>query len=183
MRVSLSIGAQEGTCTRCSVGPTLVLNALIIADDHSGEADSVCQDCFFHVAGMHTTVPMYPLAPGPAGRRKGLKKARRISQKQECSIAEEYSGHTQPGSGNQPGAKGDIRKKGALRMEAKFTTASSFSLKLEELYKIQGEAVPPELPVFVIDYLESGTRRMKDRFVVLHDQDFKELLDGTRKYR
>ena len=181
MRVSLTAGVQEGTCSKCGAGPALVL--VVVVDDHCGETEALCAGCLFHRDGTFVYIPMAPSSPDKASRKKGLRKAKKTSQKQEQDIAEEYGGRTQPGSGNQPGAKGDIRKKGELRIEAKFTTASSFSLKLDELYKIAGEATGGELPALFVDYLESGTRKRKDRFVVLQSHDFKELLDASRKHR
>jgi hypothetical protein len=118
---------------------------------------------------------MESLAVGPTPRRKGLRKAKKASLRQELDIDEEFGTKRQPGSGNQPGAKGDNRRKGSLRLEAKHTEAQSFSLKLEELHKISGEASNGEMAGLVIDYLQPGTKKLIDRFVVIHSEDFKEL--------
>jgi hypothetical protein len=133
---------------------------------------------------------MENLAPGPAPRRKSLKKAKKASQRLELDVAIELSEvygegsvRTQPGSGNQRGAKGDLRMKGGLRVEEKHTQAESFSLKLDELYKIAGEAGAGEMPLFVIDFVEQGTRKLKDRFAVLHFHDLKGLLHVAREHR
>lgn len=126
---------------------------------------------------------MQELSPGPAPRRKTLRKNKRRSQQQERDIAEDLGGRTQPGSGNQPGAKGDVRLKGQWRIEAKFTFAKSYSLTLDDLYKIAGECGDLEKPAFVIDFLEPGTSKLKDRFAVLHFHDLKELLNGTSQHR
>ena len=126
---------------------------------------------------------MAPLAPERAPRRKALKKNRKTSLAQEVDVMEELGGRTQPGSGNQPGAKGDGRKKGELRVEMKFTAGASYSLLLEELWKIAGEASVGELPLMVIDFVEPGTRRQRDRFAVLQFSDFKELLHAARAHR
>jgi hypothetical protein len=125
---------------------------------------------------------MESLAPGPAGRRKGLRKAKQVSLRQERDIAEEFGARMQPGSGNQPGKKGDHRKKGELRIEAKYTEAQSYRLELDTLYKIAGEAAHGELPLLLIDFLEPGTRRLRDRFAVIHSNDFQEL-HAARKTR
>jgi hypothetical protein len=180
VRVSLSFEPIEDICSKCeAIGPVLMFT--IIADGHAGDADQLCPKCLFE-KGQTTSIMMQPLGPGPAPRRKALKKAKRTSLDQERDIAEEFGGRTQPGSGNQAGAKGDVRKKGDLRIEAKFTQAESYSLKLEELYKIAGEAAFGELPVLIIDFLAAGTRKLRDRFAVIHADHFKEL-HGASKNR
>lgn len=183
MRVSLSVAPCEGTCSKCGAGPVPVIPFSLIIDDHAGDADALCAPCLFHENGVRVDVPMTPLVSGPPSRKKSLKKAKKTSLKQEVDIAEELGGRTQPGSGNQRGAKGDVRKKGELRIEAKFTSAGSYSLKLDDLQKIAGECGLGEKPVFVIDFLEQGTRRLTDRFAVLTFHDLKELLNASGQHR
>jgi hypothetical protein len=120
-------------------------------------------------------VELMPLVTGPAPRKKALKLNKETSRRQELDIQEEWGARMQPGSGNQAGAKGDHRKKGELRLEAKFTRADSYSLKLDDLYKVAGEATFGELPVMLIDFLDPGTRKLRDRFAVIHSNDLKEL--------
>jgi len=183
VRVSLVAEAVKGTCAVCGAGSVPVLPFSLIFDGQAGDAEPLCASCLFTAGGIRVDVPLQSLTPEPLGRRKGLKKAKKTSQKQEVDIAAELGGTTQPGSGNQRGAKGDVRKKGELRVEAKFTTARSFSLKLDELYKISGECGLGERPVFVIDFLEPGTRKPKDRFAVIHFEDLKELLNASGQHR
>lgn len=181
MRLSLSMEAKEGTCSKCGVGPLQVLPFVVVTETHSGEAAALCKDCLFEVDGLTAEVPMQELAPGR--RKHKLKKAKKVSLKQEVDIMEQLGGRTQPGSGNQAGAKGDGRKKGELRVEAKFTEDNSYRLVLGDLYKIAGEASFGELPLFVIDFLEPGTRGLRDRFAVLHFTDLKGLLNAARNDR
>lgn len=181
MRLSLTVEAREGFCSKCERGPLPVIPFLFITELHSGDATPLCQSCLFNPDGLVAEVEMTELAPGR--RRPNFKKNKQRSLRQEVDIMEELGGRTQPGSGNQPGAKGDGRKKGELRVEAKFTEANSYSLKLDDLYKIAGEASFGEMPLFIIDYLEPGKRSLKDRFVVLHFNDLKGLLDAARNNR
>ena len=180
MRVSLSVASTDEACSKCGTNDTdsLVFKVVAIVDGHWGEAEPLCACCMD--GGTRSDIPMMPLLDGPAPRRKALKKAKKTSLRQEIDIAEELEGRTQPGSGNQAGAKGDVRKKGELRIEAKYTQASSYSLKLDELEKIAGEAAHGELAVMVIDFLSPGISRLRDRFAVLHFHDLKELLNGNR---
>jgi hypothetical protein len=183
MRVSLSTTPCEGTCSKCGAGTVLVLQFLVLVDDHAGEVDKLCYSCLFDFGGIRAIVPMEPASPGRAPRKKALKKNRRLSQEQERDVCAELGARTQPGSGNQRGSKGDGRKKGELRVETKFTTANSFPLELSDLEKIAGECGVGEKPVLVIDYQEPGTRRLRDRYGVLHFKDLKELLDGASQHR
>jgi hypothetical protein len=94
----------------------------------------------------------------------GKSDSQKRSQKQEKRAAKRTGGRVQPGSGSKPGAKGDVRNAGALRMECKTTTKKSFTLKLSELEKLEGEATSGENPVFEIEF--SGVHPSR-RFVVL----------------
>lgn len=67
--------------------------------------------------------------------------SQRRSQQQERSVAEDLNGRVQKASGATDFAKGDVRVVGEERVECKTTSAKSFSLKLSELEKIQGEAL------------------------------------------
>jgi hypothetical protein len=180
VRVSLTVAGTDEACSKCGRNDTdtQVVKAVIIIDGHSGEAEPLCSGCMD--AGSRADIPMSPLVTGPAPRRKALKKGKKTSLDQERDIAEEYGGRTQPGSGNQAGAKGDVRLRGQLRIEAKFTQAESYNLKFEDLCKIAGEATFGELPVLFIDFLAAGTRKLRDRFAVIHDVHFKELYGASK---
>lgn len=189
MRLSLSVAAQEGTCSKCEEGPVLVIPFVVITETHSGEASALCAGCLFDMNGVTAEVPMQELAPGR--KRHRLKKAKKRSLQQEVDVMAELGGHTQPGSGNQAGAKGDGRKKvwarqegeTGLRVETKYTEANSFSVPLDDLYKISGEAAHGEIPLYIIDFLEPGKRSLKDRFAVVHFEDLKGLLNASRNNR
>jgi hypothetical protein len=183
MRLSLSTDTAEGTCSKCGAGPVLVLTFAVVTDAHSGAADALCQGCLFEDGGNRADVPMEELAPGRVSARKGFRQNKRLSQHQERDIAEELGARVQPASGAMPGAKGDLRKKGVFRLEAKFTKATSFSLRLEDLEKIAGECGNFEKPIVVIDFLEQGTSKLRDRYAVLNFQDMKELLNASGQHR
>jgi hypothetical protein len=104
------------------------------------------------------------------------KRTRAVSRQQEQEVMEGLSdGRVQPGSGSVAGYKSDGRVFDKLRVEAKFTTGEVFKLELFELMKVAGECEGRERPVFVIDFKEKGTTRLKGRFVVLHDSDFQRM--------
>ena len=125
-------------------------------------------------------VPQEDMTPK---RSPPTKKDKRKSRKQELRIAEDIGGRRQPGSGNQAHAKGDVRKKGEFRIEAKFTRAKQFTLKREELDKINGECSYGEKPVFQIDFISSVTDKVDDSWVAIPYDDWKELIDAASKNR
>jgi hypothetical protein len=179
VRLSLTLeGFPNRDCSRCGAKDTLTLAFTVITEEHSGEAAELCLECA--CKGGSTDVPMTLLAEKPS-KRKAFKKIKKVSLKQEIEVNELLGARTQPGSGNQAGAKGDGRRKGDIRTEQKFTVAASYSLKLEELWKIAGEASHGEMPVFVIDYKEPGTSKLRDRFAVLPFNDVVELLELRRE--
>ena len=83
--------------------------------------------------------------------KKGKSDDQKRSKKQEKAAAKRLGGRVQPASGAGR-AKGDVRADWNARVECKFTRASSFTLKLSELEKIEREAAPPEKPIFEIEF-------------------------------
>lgn len=103
-------------------------------------------------------------------------KIKKLSQKQERQVMADLGGRTQPASGAKPGHKGDGRLYGHLRMEAKFTLAESYSLKLAELAKLRSECEDMEAPVMVLDFKDRSTGREKDRWAIFPYAMLLELL-------
>lgn len=66
--------------------------------------------------------------------------SRRESKHQEHRIAKDVKGQTQAGSGSGWHAKGDVRKIGVWRIEAKQTGSYNYTLKRRDIIKIQQEA-------------------------------------------
>lgn len=87
----------------------------------------------------------------PEIKTKGKTDNQKRSRKQEGRTAKRMGGSVQPGSGAGR-AKGDVRVPWHARVECKLTRAKSFSLKLSELEKIEKEVVPPEMPIFEIEF-------------------------------
>jgi uncharacterized protein YbaR (Trm112 family) len=106
----------------------------------------------------------------------------RRSRQQETRAAKRIGGRVQPASGSRPakGAKGDIRKKGVIRGECKFTLAKSYSLKLEDLMKLEKQGGGLEKPMFEIEFQRAYPRR---RYVVLRGEDFDALISFLKKER
>jgi ribosomal protein L44E len=83
--------------------------------------------------------------------KRGKTDSQKRSRKQEKRAAKRVGGKVQPGSGAGR-AKGDVRAPWHARIECKLTRAKSFGLKLAALEKIEKEALPPELPIFEIEF-------------------------------
>lgn len=179
MHLSLTLEGFPGRdCSRCGARDTITLAFTVITEDASGDAAELCLKCA--VKGGTVDVPLTPLT-GKASKKKTFKKIKKVSLKQEVEVCEALGARTQPGSGNQAGAKGDGRRIGELRIEAKFTAADSYSLKREELLKLLGEATQGELPIFVIDYKEPGSNKLRDRYAVVPFDELVELVELRRE--
>ena len=104
------------------------------------------------------------------------KRLRRASIRQERKLAEVVGGRTQPGSGAFPGHKGDVRLRNKFRIEAKFTTKKSYTLKLEDLLKIVGECTGSERPVFVVEFKDENGLYSGSSWVVIPQRDWEKLI-------
>lgn len=74
---------------------------------------------------------------------------KRISKQQENKAAEDIGGRTQAASGATKFGGADVRSLGKYRVECKFTTKRSYTLKLVELEKLKKQANSVlEYPIF-----------------------------------
>ena len=89
------------------------------------------------------------------------------SQKQEARLAKWYGGRVTPGSGNGWVHKNDV-KTPSLSIEAKYTDAKSYSLKLADLIKAEKIAlIDGRDSIFTISF--SG-----EEFVILREADYRD---------
>jgi len=105
------------------------------------------------------------------------------SQAQEQTIARDIGGRTQPGSGNQSHAKGDVRFKGKHRVEAKFTYGKSYRVDLSDLQKIRSEVVYPEKPAFIVDFIDKMTGVAQDQWALIPYADWLEYVNASSNNR
>lgn len=99
----------------------------------------------------------------------------RLVTTQEKRVAEDLGGKTQPGSGNQWNAKGDVSAKTIL-VECKSTINQSIPLKVEVLEKIEREAaLACKEPVLQIEF--QGKRRIQ-KYAVISYERFLQLLEA-----
>jgi hypothetical protein len=102
----------------------------------------------------------------PKGPRPPSERMRKRAKRTELEIAEDIGGKAQKASGALPWAKGDVRKRGEHRIEAKTTKTKSYHVTRKELDKIRGECAYGEKPAFVISFVNPGTLREEDKWVL-----------------
>jgi len=152
-----------------------------------GRGDKICSGCghvpTISVLDMRLRVGMEHICPlCGAGMMTGHKPVRGVtdsqkrSRSQERRVARREGGRRQPGSGSVEGFSGDVRVARKYRGECKFTRANSFSLKLEELRKLEQQASAGELPAFDIEFLGVSPTR---RYVVIPEWAFDSLMEES----
>jgi hypothetical protein len=129
-------------------------------------------------AGLAPECPFCKRPVVPYYAKRGFTDNRRRSKKQENRVAAREGGRRQPGSGAVPGFEGDVRKVGKYRGECKFTRASSYRLKLEDLKKLENQASGSELPVFDIEFQSESPAK---RYVVLPEWVYETLMVESRR--
>lgn len=181
MRIPLTLMGETRaeTCGNCRVhGPHLQF--AIYLPDHTADTPGLCVACLqAGTVTIHTDAALNEVPEADKHQRKKVaRRQKRLSMKQEVSIAESLNARVQKGSGALPWAKGDVLKSGVFRVEAKYTEAKSYSVKLEDLEKIQGECEGAEFPVFVIDFKQQGKTR--ERVALIPFNILETLLNGPK---
>lgn len=88
------------------------------------------------------------------------------SKKQEKALALRVGGRRTPASGALS-EKGDVRRKGVVRIEAKTTKNKSFSVTLDMIQKIEDAALPcGELPIIVVEFITENGKPLREVAVV-----------------
>lgn len=111
--------------------------------------------------------------------RRGASDSQRRSRAQEKRVAAREGGRRQPGSGAVDGFEGDVRSAGRYRGECKLTRASSYSLKLADLLKLERQASSGELPVLDLEFQCSAPFK---RYVIMPEWAYESLMaDAGRR--
>jgi hypothetical protein len=90
-------------------------------------------------------------------RKRQHRANKSMSNRQEQRIAKDLGGKRQPGSGAGKWNKGDVVRDGLARLEAKSTRAKSYTLTLDTLRKVVGEAKDGEIPAVVVHFFDGHT--------------------------
>lgn len=78
-----------------------------------------------------------------------------------------------------PSAKGDVRRKGALRGEMKSTEKGSFIIKRSVLDKIRGECVGAEKPFVTVRFIHPITMATEDEWVIIPIEHWEHNKNAT----
>lgn len=173
MRVSVAPESRHGLCSACHLAGMITIFTIMVGTSLES-TPPLCAGCLRNQEEV--TVDLEPPPPPqttPPGRR-----VRKASQRQERRIAEAVGGRTQPGSGNQPGAKGDVRKRGEFRIEAKTSFSNQYILTRSTLDKIRGECDRAEKPALVLDFADKITHRRLDSWTVIPTSHWETLINA-----
>jgi hypothetical protein len=177
VRVQVTPTVTDGICPKCSRHGPLVSYTVFIGQGFT-ETEPVCQDCLEnHAIGEYE--PPKLDSSGPPSRR-----VQRNSRKREVAIAEDIGGRRQPGSGNTPFMKGDVRLKGVCRIEHKDCYGLEFKAHRKELFdKIRAECSPGEQPTVVVTFRDKITHEILEAWAMEPYEVWVEKLNVPRKNR
>lgn len=175
MRISVMPEWQYNTrCPGCNIVRS-VIKFTVLTPEGADTTEARCEDCLRTVGEVTVHIEKPPMdTKGPPSKR--VKKA---SQRNERFIADSIGGRTQPGSGNQLGYKGDVRKRGQFRVEAKDSYSDQFILKLSTLHKISAECGIQEKPALIVTFVERHTHRTRERWAVVPFGQWEDMANGT----
>jgi len=173
--------AVVGDCLSCLRKKVTCLRVNVFGKTGLAETPRTCLDCIGD--GVEHAIELEEPEVEVSSKKKTFKKQKQLSRKQEIDLAEDLGGKVQLNSGATVGGKGDVRVKGEFRVEAKFTAADSFKLNIHELSKIAEECEGSEKPLFVVDFLDKHTKKLKERFAILTYDQLRELIDAARNNR
>lgn len=171
MHIRLSPEMKTGTCHLCSTPGPVLMFFIQVGDSHIAETWDVCTPC---LAKHHIIVELEQLDPGV--RKRTPKNDKRASMKQEQKLADSVGGVRQKGSGALPWAKGDVRKRGELRGEAKQTRAKQYTVKREDLDKIRSECSFGEDPFLAVWFCDQNWKP-EDKWVLVPEAIWRRLRD------
>ena len=172
---------DEVPCNKCGTRLFDVIRVNVFGQSGLAETPALCMDCIGD--GFQVDIDIEEPEVEVSGKKKVFKKQKQLSRKQEVFLAEDLGGKVQLNSGATVGSKGDVRVKDEFRVEAKFTAADSYKLDINELAKIESECAGREKPLFIVDYIDKHTKKLRERYAVLPYDQLKETLDAARKNR
>lgn len=114
-------------------------------------------------------------------RKATQSKAYHASSGLEKKLAKKVGGYRTSGSGNKK-EKGDVRKRGVMRLEHKATQHKSFSVTIDMLEKIELAARGcDEIPIMVIEFLDDRGKTFEKEIALLPLSDLMDLIDDPSR--
>lgn len=159
---------------------TLIKSITVFVGSGMSSTPWYCIECFRRCAAEASFEVEQPVidTAGPPSRR-----VKNSSRKRELQVAKDIGGRRQPGSGSTPFAKGDVRKKGDLRVELKDCYSNTFGLTIPVLDKIRSECSPGEQPALVVTFREKHTHQERESWVVIPYETWEENSNAVGKHR
>ena len=154
-----------------------------LMNDQGYRGSALIYDCALPCSNSKVDLSVVLTPPTQAMDKSTQKRRKQISKKQEERIAKDHEGRRHKGSGSRLGYAGDARTDGCYRIEAKYTTHSSFRVNLSDLNKIRSECAMGEAPVFVIDFKEPNTLQTQDSWVLVPYNTWKEHAQAALNQR
>jgi hypothetical protein len=189
LHVKVTPEGLMGVCTRCLAGRDQAMGTHVIqfTIETADGVDTCGPYCFTCLAMHNPTNPTQMVfqlgaVTPPAGPVPPSHRLRKTSRRQEKRIAEDIGGQAQKGSGACSGAKGDVRRHGDFRIEAKLTQSNQYILKASTLHKIMSECSGLERPALVLDFIERGSHRTKESWAVIPYCDFLEIVNAPSQH-
>lgn len=157
---------------------TRVNRTVVFLGSAQGDSQWLCDE---HHAELEATGLEYDLvAPTIDMTGPPTRKIQRNSRKRELEVAADIGGRRQPGSGNQPFAKGDIRKKGEFRVEHKDCYGLEFKVHRRDLLdKIRSECSRDEQPAVVVTFRDKHTHEQLEAWAMVPYEVWVEKMNGT----
>jgi hypothetical protein len=163
----------QGSCDSCYYVRDL-FKLHVSVETGMDSTKSLCLSCLG--SAQDVNVEQADMRPG---REPPSRKTKKLSQRQERELAHRTGGNAQKGSGAMIGYKGDVRKKGVVRVECKLTRARSFCVTRVVLDKIRSEAVDREIPSLHIQFV-SRLGKVEDEWVAVPVQDWEEKIANSK---
>lgn len=145
------------------------------------QTDWLCDECYAKMEQDSSfDIEQVPIdTSGPPDRR-----TKRTSRRRELEIAEKLGARRQPGSGNQPFAKGDVRKKGVFRIEAKECFGLEFGMHRRDLLdKIRSECSRGEQPAVVVTFRDRGTHEELESWAIIPFELWETYANASGSHR
>lgn len=171
MHIQVTVSPSLERCLLCGGESAMVF--VVITENGTFSSPPTCLGC---MQAYQIQIEAEEIQAKPDLRKRARAQIR-SSRRQENKLAEAVGGRRQKASGALPWAKGDVRKRGELRIEAKQTQAKSFRLQRSDLEKIRSECSYNETPHLSIWFCGS-TGRPEEKWILLPEASWRRLRDG-----
>jgi len=167
--------APDAVCSKCG-GDAPTYSVSVFHKQEYGDSEPICLNCLSQgTAVLRVELESDEVKPD----RRPDKRARKRAQRQDQHVARLTGARIQPNSGATAHEKGDLRKKGELRIETKYTGKQGFRVTRAMLDKIRGECALKEKPALVLTFVHPDTLSTQDEWVIIPVEDWNAAGDNS----